>query len=389
LSNQVSATTIKELQAPTGLSLNKNVENQLTLTWDSVDQADGYYVLKSQSTGTTVSDYTPIADTTSTSYTDSGLEDGERYYYRVQSYQSSGVTELSRETSKTTQLPGYSYNKPFRFTIDFTLEDNTTVPNSNINFNFKEQQDLDALINDRGNVVLEWQRVDDSVDGAITIQRSSDSGETWNTLDTVAYDTTTYEDTTVTTGDEYYYRIVRYTDHTQQTSSKALPYKIYYRSSSIGIDQDVQTTREPVVSYRTATIADEGYQQSFADLQDVFPPEESIDITWDYVFDPRGFASEWVYEDSDIPRDERGGFGVNFYGELRNEINVWIQYDEDGDGEAEYTSQKQTIRNVINTPVFDDKDVFNEDGYYRVFIRGLRQEDTVNQVDMGHTYENL
>lgn len=79
---------------PTNLSPPSNVhfndtttEDQLTLDWDtSGTNASGYYVYRSQSSGSTKSDYTRVADVTGPPYTDTSLEDGERYYYRVSSH---------------------------------------------------------------------------------------------------------------------------------------------------------------------------------------------------------------------------------------------------------------------------------------------------------------
>jgi hypothetical protein len=61
-------------------------EGQLTLDWDEDANAAGYYVYRAESSGSTKSDYTQVADVSSPPYTDTGLEDGERYYYRVSSH---------------------------------------------------------------------------------------------------------------------------------------------------------------------------------------------------------------------------------------------------------------------------------------------------------------
>lgn len=63
-----------------------STEDELTLSWSSVSGADGYYVYRAQSSGSSKSDYTQIANISTTGYTDTGLEDGEKYYYVVTSY---------------------------------------------------------------------------------------------------------------------------------------------------------------------------------------------------------------------------------------------------------------------------------------------------------------
>lgn len=89
---------------------------------------------------------------------------------------------------------------------------------------------------------------------------------------------------------------------------------------------------------------------------------------------------------SEIPKRDRGGFGVNIYGSLENEIDIWIQYQ---DGDEVVTSEKQMMRDTSQAVGVDDDSRFNEDGQYRVFIQGLRKEDVVNQVDVGSVHDNL
>lgn len=62
-----------------------STENQLTIDWQGGGEA-GYYVYRAQSSGSSTSDYTQVADVSSPPYTDTGLEDGEEYYYRVSSH---------------------------------------------------------------------------------------------------------------------------------------------------------------------------------------------------------------------------------------------------------------------------------------------------------------
>lgn len=63
-----------------------SVANELTLNWDGGLNADGFYVYRAESSGSSQSDYIQVADIASPPYTDSGLEDGEKYYYRVATY---------------------------------------------------------------------------------------------------------------------------------------------------------------------------------------------------------------------------------------------------------------------------------------------------------------
>lgn len=84
-----------ELTRPTRLSAPSNVsasvsQDDVTVSWDAADGAAEYDVLRAQSSGSTESDYAIIATVTddgsaSFSVTDTGLEDGEKFFYRVES----------------------------------------------------------------------------------------------------------------------------------------------------------------------------------------------------------------------------------------------------------------------------------------------------------------
>ena len=79
--------TVNTLPPPSNLEITESeTENQLTLNWDEVDGAAGYYVYRAEASGSTKADYTQVADVSAPPYTDTGLEDGERYYYRVSSH---------------------------------------------------------------------------------------------------------------------------------------------------------------------------------------------------------------------------------------------------------------------------------------------------------------
>lgn len=68
---------------PTNLVLSNTTATSVDLSWTGWGSADAYQVYRSESTPVTSSD-TQVADTTNTSVTDSGLENGEQYYYNVQ-----------------------------------------------------------------------------------------------------------------------------------------------------------------------------------------------------------------------------------------------------------------------------------------------------------------
>ena len=74
------------LETPTNVQItDASTEDQLTVDWDD-NGAAGYYVYRAEASGSATGDYTQVADASSPPYTDTGLEDGERYYYRVSSH---------------------------------------------------------------------------------------------------------------------------------------------------------------------------------------------------------------------------------------------------------------------------------------------------------------
>jgi len=170
---------------------------------------------------------------------------------------------------------------------------------------------------------------------------------------------------------------------TTVTRSKSQPRETTFYSQK----RSVVVNRKKISKKRDVDVSfTETFVETLFDLQEVFPDEEALDVSWDYQFTPRGFATEWFDETTDIPKTERGGFGVNFYGSFKHKIDIWIQYDS---GDQIITSDKQSLRNASQTVSFDERKQFNEEGRYRVFVRGLRQEDTISQIDVGHIHDNL
>ena len=81
--------------APTGL-VAVGQTNQVALTWNSVAIATNYTVLRSATSG---SGYTSIGTTATTSYTDTGVTDGQYYYYVVNAVGTNGTSGNSLQAS--------------------------------------------------------------------------------------------------------------------------------------------------------------------------------------------------------------------------------------------------------------------------------------------------
>lgn len=212
--------------APSNLSASVVSGDQIDLAWtDNSSNEDGFYVYRAQASGTTTDDYTQVADLAAdtTSYSDTGLEDGEQYFYRVASYTSSDES-LSGEVSATTTLP---------------------APTS-----------LSVTGND-----MSWTDNSTGEDG-FYIYRSTTSGSTtgdYTQIDSVGTNTTTYTDSGSNEDTRYYYRVTAYTSHTESDVSNEDDAKWMTRSAEINGDGQIDITRgSSLTMSRSATIQGDG-----------------------------------------------------------------------------------------------------------------------------------
>lgn len=155
----------------------------IILSWSDVPDDAGYNIYRSQATGTTLSDYTQIdsVSTDTTSYTDTGLENGELYYYRIETTRSDGLTARSNEANATTTVPAPQIT---------SITETAT-----------------------GELTIEWSRNDSSPDGEWQLYRSTDGSlgsQIYSTTDLTAG---SYTDTGLSSDQTYYYTIRRQTDH--------------------------------------------------------------------------------------------------------------------------------------------------------------------------------
>ncbi|MCL2068176.1 MAG: fibronectin type III domain-containing protein [Treponema sp.] len=180
-SNTASAATQTSLPgvpaAPTGLTATAVSATQINLSWNSVTGANGYRVERS----TDNSNWTEIAPShAATTYQDTGLTAGTTYWYRVRAYNAAGNSGYSNVESATTQtgLPEIPA-APAGLTA-------TAVSASQIN--------------------LGW----NSVTGAqgYRVERSTDNSS-WTQI-APSHTTTTYQDTGLSAGATYWYRVRAY-----------------------------------------------------------------------------------------------------------------------------------------------------------------------------------
>lgn len=189
--DKIEYTTPTAPAAPSNLSTTVVSGDQVDLSWtDNASSEDGFYVYRAQSTGSTTADYTQIADLAAdtTTYSDTGLEDGEKYYYRVSAYNEFGESDLSNEADAITDLPAAS-----NVTLDASVEDE---------------------------IAVSWTRNDDSPDGEWEVYRSTDGTLGTLAADTLALSTTSFTDTGLSDGEKYYYTVRRVTDHASSDSGQ-------------------------------------------------------------------------------------------------------------------------------------------------------------------------
>ena len=97
---------------PTGVSATAQSSSSITISWDSVSGAIGYYIYRySSSTGT----YGYIGHSNSTSYTETGLAASTTYFYTVAAYNAysdNGISPQSSSVSATTHSSGGGTSLP-------------------------------------------------------------------------------------------------------------------------------------------------------------------------------------------------------------------------------------------------------------------------------------
>jgi len=179
-----SYTTTKSTD-PTGLTVTSHGTGSVSLSWTGTDDQSNYSVRQAEASG---GPYTEVATPASTSTTVSGLENGEQYYFVVQSVYSGTNSQLSNEVVQTTDLPAPDVS------LGASVEDEITVS---------------------------WTLNDNSTDGSVEICRSTDGtlGSLIHTETNLA--TTTYVDTGLADGEQYHYTVRRVTDHASNDSSQA------------------------------------------------------------------------------------------------------------------------------------------------------------------------
>lgn len=173
--NSVQLTSGSPPLAPT---LSTSVtEDTISLSWTASDAENGYRIYRGQTTGSLAQIDSVAADTTT--YDDTGLLDGEEYYYQVEAYNASG-TSTSNESSQVTALPA-----PTTLVAD-------TVGATSID--------------------VSWTPTHDNGFTRVEVKPSSESSWT-NDSGELSRTTSSYSLTGLRHGEEYDIRVIAYTAH--------------------------------------------------------------------------------------------------------------------------------------------------------------------------------
>jgi fibronectin type III domain protein len=164
--------------APAGLVATAG-NGQVSLAWSASSGASSYNVLRSGASG---GPYTQIASSlASNSYTNTGLTNGQTYYYVVEAVNSVGVSPYSNQASATPAAP--------------------TLPSAPTGL---------AASAARRKVNLKWTQSTSSGVTQNKVYRSTTSGGPYTLLATISA-TTAFSDTSVSSGRTYYYVVTAVT----------------------------------------------------------------------------------------------------------------------------------------------------------------------------------
>ncbi|MGI0094713.1 MAG: fibronectin type III domain-containing protein [Nitrosotalea sp.] len=176
--------------SPTGLTASAISTSQINLSWTAPSNnggsaITGYKIERSTDSGTTWSTLVANSASTSTTYSDTGLAASTTYTYRVSAINSVGTGSPSNTASATTQSAQATVPQP---PTSLTA---TSISTSQINLSWT------APSNNGGSAITGYK-----------IERSTDSGTTWSTVQSNTGSTsTTYSDTGLSPSTTYTYRV--------------------------------------------------------------------------------------------------------------------------------------------------------------------------------------
>ena len=165
----------RSINTPKGVTALAQSASSITITWEPIAGAARYIVYRNSSSSGT---YTYLSVTTSTSYTDTGLNASTAYYYKVAAEDQAGnnTSRLSAWAGATTWATGTATNTP---------------------------TDVQASAASATTVTVSWS----PVTGAITYYIYRATSLTGNYVQAGTSPNTSYTDVGLTTGATYYYKV--------------------------------------------------------------------------------------------------------------------------------------------------------------------------------------
>jgi hypothetical protein len=169
--------------APSNLTVTSHDADSITLDWDAATAADAYQIYRATSSGLTTGDYTAVDTTPTVGYTDTGLLNGEQYYYRVTALDTANSLE-SDVTSEVNQL------------TDLPAPTNLTHPSV-------------------GDTTADYDWTANANNGDIRVEYKDAAAGSWTTFSTVSNTTEAETVTGLLMGNVYDSRVVAETEHTE------------------------------------------------------------------------------------------------------------------------------------------------------------------------------
>jgi RHS repeat-associated protein len=175
-SNEASATTASIPAAPSSLGASAVSGTQINLTWtDNSGNETGFKLERKTGSGGSWSQIaTPAAN--ATSYNDTGLANGTEYYYRLRATNTAGDSSYSSEANASTWGPP---GAPSALNV-------TPASGTQLNLTWNDNS---------GN------------ETGFKVERKTESGGSWSEITTTAANATGYNDTGLSGGTTYYYRV--------------------------------------------------------------------------------------------------------------------------------------------------------------------------------------
>jgi alpha-tubulin suppressor-like RCC1 family protein/subtilisin family serine protease len=175
-SNEANATTMSKPLSPSSLAAATVSDTQINLTWtDRSNNETSFRIERKAGAGGTYSQIATLGANT-TSFSNVGLTAGVQYFYRVRAYNAAGYSSYSNEASaSTTLIPSTPSNLVA-----------TTVSSSEIQLTW-----IDTASNENG----------------FKIERKIGAAGTYALIANTLANVTTFNDTALIAGTEYYYRI--------------------------------------------------------------------------------------------------------------------------------------------------------------------------------------